>query len=843
MYLCFCWVLSIGLWLLQRSTAFDAGLSGQQSTTHFGLTECALLRITAGYLLSVHNATRLNRLANSIDLCDDAQLIHQEIDRELHRLRIQSELRSVIDAISTSNIRVNLDEPNSPESHFHDEKFNLGSTLVRNRLADTVAKLIGNASSVMDARKSFGQALHTLQDFYAHSNWVELGHNKPNKHIGTGVALGSYLLEKDKACSDCTRRGCSHGNILSSVISKQRLTSGYFNVNPGKNSKPKGKCSHGGPLDQTTQIEAKGYGINKDNENSDHGSHHLAAAKIALADTLQKLQSVWSTVGNETFGRFLGFYSSNLVITIDRTGSMDPVIKLVKTLAIGIVEAFRGENAQFRPSQYILSPFDDPHWGPLTVTTDAQLFIGTIRNLTVIGNEDRPELYFHGLHDALEVCEANSIVYTFTDAPAKDGYLRPQVMARAKELNVRIFSFYVSSGSLAKRHRRIVTGDSLDGSDPNDIATATGGFTIGFDPERDDNATLALVTRRMFPQQSVIAIGGSKVIDVSFAVEGNVTLLHMDLISHQSIVTAPDSSLELVAPNGALVMPALVASSVFFRLYRIENPPAGLWRLSSKQLNQHIIEITIPERSTDRTARISCRTRLSEKIMRASKDAYAPLLTSPMVNQSDLVLVISCSNLPSRIRSATIHFIDRRGVIISTFEAFDLSRTETIVLPVTVPRIDFRVLTKVMLSDGSVVQRHSNALITPSSIAVHLTNQPYVFLHNSTRNVSFTLSNQAREPLAIRLCVFDTLYLLGINGTCRTYLMNATSTIDDILEVNVNTSAQHINVTSGSMTFGINATSSRGENWSNYQKTTFFVQNGEYNETSSEEDGLVSYLP
>ena len=839
MYRSFCWFLAIGLWLLQRSTAFEAGLSGQQSTTHFGLTECALLRITAGYLRSVYNTTRLNSVADSIDVCNDTQLIHQEIDRELDRLRIQSELRSVIDAISTSNIRVNLDEPNSAESHFHDEKFARGSTLVRNRLADTVAKLMGDASSVIDARQSFGQAMHTLQDFYAHSNWVEVDNNKPNEHIGTGVKLGRYLPRNDKACSDCTRPGCSQGNILLGVTNNQYLTSGYFNVDPGKNSKPKGKCSHGGPLDQTTQIEAKGYGINKDSEDSDHGSHHRAAAKIALADTLQKLQSVWSTVGNETFGRFLGFYSSNLVFTIDRTASMTPVIELVKTLAIGIVEAFRGENARFRPSQYILSPFDDPHWGPLTVTTDAQLFIDKIRNLTVIGNEDKPELYFHGLHDALQVCEANSIVYTFTDAPAKDGYLRPQVMARAKELNVRIFSFYVSSDSFAKRRRRSVAGDSLDGSDPNDIATATGGFTIGFDPNRDVNATLALVTRRVFPQQSVIAIGGSKVIDATFAVEGNVTLLHMDLISNQSIVTNPGSSLELVAPNGALIMPVLVASSVFFRLYRIENPPAGLWRLSSKQSNQHTIEITIPERSTDRTARISCRTRLSEKIMRASKDAYAPLLTSPVVNQSDLVLVISCSNLPSRIQIATIHFLDRRGIVISTFTRSNLTKTETVVVPVLVPRMDFRILTQVVLSDGSVVQRHSNALITPTSIAVHLTNQPYVFVHNSTGNVSFTLSNQARGPLVIRLCVFDTLYLFGINGTCRNYSINAMSTIDAILEVNINKSAQQINVTSGSMTFGINAISSEGANLRNYQKTTFFFQNGEYNETSSEEDGLV----
>ena len=844
--------LSIGVWLLQGTAAFNSGLSGQQLTTHYGLTECALLRITASYLRSVHNVTCLNRLANSTDLCDDILLMHEEIDRELRRLRIQSSLLSVVESICIANIRVNVEEFDAPASHFDNDKLNAGATLVTGRLAETKRILMDDSSSAMDARRSFGQAMHTLQDFYAHSNWVEQGLTLPNEKIGTSLPLGIYPGRNKKTCGNCTDRNCSQLNIVPDIKSRGLLISGYFSMDLRRTSKPEGKCSHGGPLDQTTQIEGIGYGINKDNEDSDHGSYHRAAARIALNATLEKLQWLWSSVGNEAFGRFLGFYSSDLVITIDTTCSMDAVIALVKEVAIGIVEAFRGENTKFRPSRYILSPFNDPSWGPVTVTPDAQVFIDQIQNLTLDDGGDPPELYFHGLDAALQVCEANSIVFTFTDESATDAHLFTQVLMQAKALNVRIFSFYVRSDTDGERHRRSVTGvvldgsdrnvngEILDGSDRNDIATVTGGFTIGFIPREGSTAILALITRRSVPQQSLVTIGGSEVLKTNFWIEATITLLHIDLISNGFPFSTMNSSLELVSPNGAAIAPVLVASSAFFRLYRIDDPSAGLWRLSSTQLNQHTIEITVPENATRDRAVVSCSTRLSEKIRRESIDAYAPLFTAPMINQSDLVVVIVCNNLPSSIQSTAIHFTDQLGATIATFNASDSNKTGATVIPVVVPTVDFRILTKVMLSDGSAIQRQSNTLITPTSIAVHVNNQPYLFSNGSITNVSFTVVNQAHEPLMILMCVQDTLQLLGLTGTCSNYSMDLMSTIDDMLEVYINLSEEQSNVTGGSMTFGINATSSGGKNLINYGKMTFYIQTQEYNDTVFDEDELVA---
>ncbi len=619
------------------------------------------------------------------------------------------------------------------------------------------------------------------------------------------------------------------------------MTSGYFDIYSGISSKPKGKCSHGGPLDMTTQTDAVGFGINKDNEMSDHGSLHIIAAKIALTATIQQLQSLWSAVGNDAFGQFLGFHSSSLVIAIDTTGSMAPVIELVKRVAIGIIEFTRGENALFRPSNYIFSPFNDPEWGPLIITTDAQFLTDKIANLTAYGGGDEPELYYHGLNDALKVCEANSYVYTFTDAPAKDAFLRPKVLTRAIELKTQIFSFCVRHGSIpGKRRRRRDVGEILDGSSDDDLATATGGSTIGLDPNRDTSATTAFVIRHLSPQQSLLTSTRSGTINTTFAVDVNITRIQIDVTSSIALSTSTSNSFYLVDPNGILITPALVASSDYFRLYNIENPVSGLWKVFSNQSHSHTVEITIPETSNT-SAMISCSTRLSQQIMRESNNAYGPILTAPIVNQSDLVLVTSCNNLPSSIQSATIELVNKLGEIVSVLETTNVTTTGSIILPVIIPDTDFRILTKIKLADGSIVQRQSNVLISPTSISISIVNQPYILTNNSITSIMFKIYNRAQETLSIRMCVLDTLQLLGINGTCRQYTIANMSSIDDTLNVTIDTWSKEnnntniSNVTSGSMTFDITAISGIGKGLKNYNKIPFYIQTREYNDTSSSE--------
>lgn len=62
----------------------------------------------------------------------------------------------------------------------------------------------------------------------------------------------------------------------------------------------KGKCSHGGGIDQTSTIEPKG-GINKDSFDASHGFLHTAAADMATAATSELLEDIREAAGDKTF--------------------------------------------------------------------------------------------------------------------------------------------------------------------------------------------------------------------------------------------------------------------------------------------------------------------------------------------------------------------------------------------------------------------------------------------------------------------------------------------------------------------------------------------------------------
>ena len=56
-----------------------------------------------------------------------------------------------------------------------------------------------------EAQKLSGRALHTLQDFYSHSNWVELGRILPSTTLGRFGSSPYPRTPPDlRTCNDCS---------------------------------------------------------------------------------------------------------------------------------------------------------------------------------------------------------------------------------------------------------------------------------------------------------------------------------------------------------------------------------------------------------------------------------------------------------------------------------------------------------------------------------------------------------------------------------------------------------------------------------------------------------------
>ncbi|KAK1883219.1 von Willebrand factor A domain containing protein 7 [Dissostichus eleginoides] len=372
----------------------------------------------------------------------------------------------------------------SAPHHFDDEQFLEGRRLITEGLS--VVKASNKRENFVAAREKLGRILHTLQDFYSHSNWVEMGNKLPNSNLfREGTSIGNIAAKDRATCRNCDGKDCRN-NILEDILQEKILTSGYFALNLPliSSSKPEGKCSHGGFLDKTSNVEPKG-GINKDTLDSSHGHLHITAANMAVAATSELLEDIRGAAGDKTFLQLMGINkgsSKALCFVIDTTGSMSDDIDAVRAVTSTIINNKVGTEDE--PSLYILVPFNDPDFGPLLKTTDPNVFKNAINSLRANGGGDSPEMSLSGLQLALTGAPPESEIFLFTDAPAKDTHLKSTVIALI-ERTKSVVNFMITAVLRSRRRRQVGDSEQLqsrmgvsDAALYRDLAQVSGGLAI-----------------------------------------------------------------------------------------------------------------------------------------------------------------------------------------------------------------------------------------------------------------------------------------------------------------------------------------------------------------------------
>ena len=159
------------------------------------------------------------------------------------------------DEVADANADV---DDNQEDAHWHcdGESFNTARDRITTLKGQAIQALQGLNNAAL-ARHRIGEALHTIQDFYAHSNWVELGNTAPNSDLirGNPMTFASFNTPTCQQCvpasnpftpppsSACTDWICNHN-----TDGFTELTSGYYfgeNVPPAGTSIPPFKCHHG----------------------------------------------------------------------------------------------------------------------------------------------------------------------------------------------------------------------------------------------------------------------------------------------------------------------------------------------------------------------------------------------------------------------------------------------------------------------------------------------------------------------------------------------------------------------------------------------------------------------
>ncbi|HSS50393.1 MAG TPA: hypothetical protein VLX28_15760, partial [Thermoanaerobaculia bacterium] len=344
----------------------------------------------------------------------------KELDQEFFSTsKLTKSMKKASEEIWKANADVDINQTESAR-HFDGENFDGGKTRVENLEQAVVSAL--QSEDAAGARQSLGQALHTIQDFYSHSTFIESGGSGANSAIWDPASPLTFASRPTPTCTACTLTVLPDGTVFedcSRNLLTNALTSGYYVGSDGpEDSTPANgsKCRHGGPFDSSA---GPAGGINKDTlfeTFSPHNIFHGAAASSAREATKAFIRDIKGKVTLRQLKLLLGV-GPTLAMSIDTTGSMGGIIAQVQSQAVQIVDS-RIDTDQ-EPLKYVLAPFNDPSVGPLTVTEDPDVFKAAINSLFADGGDDCPEFSMSGALQALGAVDDGADLFTFTDADAK----------------------------------------------------------------------------------------------------------------------------------------------------------------------------------------------------------------------------------------------------------------------------------------------------------------------------------------------------------------------------------------------------------------------------------------
>jgi hypothetical protein len=223
------------------------------------------------------------------------------------------------------------------------------------------------------------------------------------------------------------------------------------------------------------------------------------------------------------------------------------------------------------PSQYVLSPFNDPTTEPLTNTDNPDTFKSALLSLYAHDGDDCPELSMQGVYDAVTAMDEGGAIFAYTDASSKDESKRTEVYALAAEKNI-----HISWGLFG----------SCSPYDPAyfELANRTGGQVFILPRGQTSGITelVNLLSRSSAVDMlSVSGLLGTLVVTHNFPIDSTITRMTVSISSTGTTnitIKRPDGSVVSPSDVGVTKVPMTpsVGSAV---IYSIVNPAVGQWQI------------------------------------------------------------------------------------------------------------------------------------------------------------------------------------------------------------------------------------------------------------------------
>ena len=153
-----------------------------------------------------------------------------ELAREFFGInKLTNSMKKAMDKIADANVKVD-DDQKTAAKHFDGESLPEGQARAIALRESVIMALQRNDAE--GARTALGEALHTIQDFYSHTNWVELGNTAPHQGLGRPGNSLNRLAATIGTCQNCTHHTFGCNDCTRNLITNG-LTSGYYGCGGG----------------------------------------------------------------------------------------------------------------------------------------------------------------------------------------------------------------------------------------------------------------------------------------------------------------------------------------------------------------------------------------------------------------------------------------------------------------------------------------------------------------------------------------------------------------------------------------------------------------------------------
>jgi hypothetical protein len=729
-----------------------------------------------------------------------------------------------------------------PSWHFDSESFLDASTRLINLKQQIITDITVDPPEGWAARETLGEALHTVQDFYAHSSWVD---NFSGTNTNLGVSVFGPGDPGPPPVANLSDPTCPTDPYHLGGVGLTTVTSGYFTLahpcvgSPGFSS----KCGHGGfPWLGCSD------GLSKDYDGRPNFGAAKSAATTATEDFLKLILDDPSVSGNAKATKALmGLKAGTLGFVIDTTASMGDIIGEVQAQVNDIVDSVAGTDQA--PGQYLLEPFNDPTVGPPTTTGDATAFDAAVNALYAEGGGDCPELPMSGLLQAIAASDPGATLFLFTDADAKDDDLAANVdfAAQAKGITI-TFALFGNCGefgpAVSRKSRARISSTSphdpassqvgsqkivrrkpdqvtASGYDPAffQVASQTGGqvFLLA---RNEAGAITNLVTPQLgqhpaslLSTADVLSSGGTR--DYVIPIDSTITSVTF------SISIDTPGTIQVTRPSGAAVTAGAgvtITTLSTGEIVTVTAPETGNWGLHVSGTGNLSVTVLAKTNVAVQNGSIKFTNVSFVQIdQHFPHPYYFPIPGQPVIGTTQTLLV----DLAGPYASANFQLLDSTGKPIQTLalsQGTDPDAGSSDFLGTfTVPTQPFRVAASGTDSAGNAYFRVFPQLFTAQSVQVTATTAIGTLTPGSTASLTFSVQNLGGSSDTFNITVTDSCgtatgcgFITGSSPSQLTLDAGASGTVTvqlaaplgavlgtvDIVSVSA-TSASNPNVTNG----------------------------------------------